>query len=86
MVNHKCRICHRQFRLYEGEAWLFWRRRKADGWRYFILVYGGGLRLRPFWFSDAKDDEVVIYRGDRVVLVFERSAPSVLEDVSLATF
>ena len=86
MVSLKCGVCRRQFRAYEGKAWLFWRSRRTDGWRYFILVYGRGVLPRPFWFSDAKDDEVVIYRGDRVVLVFDRSAPSVVEDISLATF
>jgi len=40
----------------------------------------------PVWFTDAKLDEIEVRRGDRVVVTYRYSTPSVIQNLSMSTF
>ena len=86
MTELTCRGCRQRFRVYAGDVLLFKRRRRADGCAYFLLLSGAGLLPRPFWFTDTTVDQLMIDRGDRILLAYARETPSVVQNLSLGSF
>jgi len=82
----KCPKCRRPFKAYVGDAFFSLRRPQGEQCKYYLLLSGRRGFPKPVWFTDAKPDEIKVRYGDRVVLTFRYSTPSVIQNLSLSTF
>jgi len=84
-TTHRCDACHRHFRVYTGNALWFTRKRQPGFATYHLLLSGSPIP-KFFILRDETQDEVIIDRGDRVVVGYRGDRPIIIQDLSAATY
>jgi hypothetical protein len=86
LVVYRCPVCHWRFRAYLGKTALFARTRHREYSTYYALLTGATFPPKLFVIKDETPDEMIINRGDRVVVVYRRGRPAIIQNLSHTTY
>ena len=84
-VGYRCGTCHRRFRAYTGNALLFVRKRHPEDITYYALI-SGAIVPRLFAIRDETMNEMIINRGDRVVVGYRGDRLAIVQNLSASTY
>lgn len=84
-VGCRCSTCHRRFRAYAGKALLFGRKRHPEDTTYYAVL-SGAIVPRLFIIRDETQNEMIINRGDMVVVSYRGDRLAIVQNLSASTY
>ena len=84
-LGYRCSACHRRFRAYAGNALVFVRRRHSEDTTYYAVL-SGAIVPRLFIIRDETENEIIINRGDRVVVGYRCDRLAIIQNLSASTY